>query len=192
MLAEAIQLEAVLRSGLNIGQDGEQGFLPGILVVVLVKALDISIAFWVSKRRENQLGADIQTQAEHLAEHTGVGKAAAKAAFVVNLSVLRQSQLFPNPDQKVGCIGRALSQTLLSGWIVRNDIQGIEASDTGSTRQEVRHDIDLDQLQRHLWIEMWVMVFRLPWRQVRFGQTSLGNDPLDAGNTRLDCPTALA
>ena len=192
MLAEAIQLEEVLRSGLNIGQDGEQGFLPGILVVVLVKALDISIAFWVSKRRENQLGADIQTQAEHLAEHTGVGKAAAKAAFVVNLSVLRQSQLFPNPDQKVGCIGRALSQTLLSGWIVRNDIQGIEASDTGSTRQEVQHDIDLDQLQRDLWIEMRVMVFRLLWRQVRFGQTSLGNDPLDAGNTRLDCPTALA
>jgi len=100
--------------------------------------------------RKDQLGPDIQTQAEHLAEDVGVRETTTETGFVVGLGVACDTLLFPEINEEIAGIGGSFVQVALPGGIAGDHVDGIEAPELRPGFQAMRHDIDLTEPVGHL------------------------------------------
>lgn len=76
---------------LHISTVLQVGILPDMLVVVLVKALYVTVDAWMPDGAENQLCSNGEGQAQDLSQDTWMGETATEAGLIVYLSVLRDT-----------------------------------------------------------------------------------------------------
>ena len=113
MFAGAVSWKESRRDLAYFFQIAHRDLLPNIGSVVLMKTLDKAIAFRSVEWRENQFRPHQQGQPRDPANHALMSSASAKAALVIHLRELRDTQGFPQVNQKVKRRIRALVVLLL-------------------------------------------------------------------------------
>jgi hypothetical protein len=128
---------------LYVGTILQLGILPDMLAIVLVEPLYASIALWMPDRAEDKLCSHVESKAKDLAQDSRVGETTAETRLIVHLSVLRDSHLLPDMNQKGLGVHRPSTFVGLTRWIARNDIDGVETSHRITASQVARHNVDL-------------------------------------------------
>jgi hypothetical protein len=189
VLTVPIQLKE--RLGLSLDRLGisQIGVLPNVGLIILMEAFHRPIALRMANWRKKEFGAHQQGQPDTLPQHVGMGKAAAKARFIIQLGVPGNTNSLPDVDQKSTSIVGPSAGIGLPGWVAGDHINGIETEQLLPPFQIMGHMVDLAHLMSLIRAEprilnRWFGLFAV-------GHSCLLEDALNGADTgqRLKSPS---
>ncbi len=105
------------------------GVLEDVSFVILMEPFHRPVTLGMAHGREKEFGAHQQGQAHTLTQHIRMGKTAAKAALIIDLSVTSNAHSLPDVDQKGSGIPGPAAGKDLPSRIARDHINGVKTED---------------------------------------------------------------